>query len=427
MNFLSGLSHFAKLRGNRTRFLIHGKLIHCFNNKQTAIELTRETTRKALSSHSSRPVVFLASPFIHTFIHETIHLSKKEMEKADQQLLGFKVPAASYINITSLKLNEKKSLTVHSHITHEGAELVKELQHQKIRFEWYPAILSIVIKLYHNGITQLTTTEKLRIYLANELLQTQKRGGIIRFDHLNYLHNHQKFEENKRTIEGILEKEGNQQDFSELNFTHPAKIKSANINTLADRIITTPRKGRRIKSVTRSTKNRPLAFQYLLRRNSLLGFATTLIFAWAFLIHLHVESVNQKQLRLKRSISILQRQSDRLNQIAEIEREHFRFISLTQAAQSLKIQPALFLDLLDSILPEGVWLSHIAIQNNLIGIELLDGSETELSAFIDELGKQCGETNLKNNETITLNNVPLRKYSIEISHLKPKTLYEKLD
>ncbi len=427
MNFLSGLSHLAKLRGNRTRVLLHGKLIHCFNNEQTAIEHTKETIRKALSGNSSRPIVFLASPFIHTFIHETIHLSKNEMEKADQQLLGFKVPAASYINITSLKLNQKKSLTIHSHLTHEGTELLKELRHQKIRITWYPALLSIVARLYQNGITQLTKIEKLRIYLANELLQTQKRGGILRFDHLNYLHSHQTFEENKRTIERIIDKEGNQQDFSELIYTQDTTSDSANIKTLADHIIVAPRKGRHMKSVTRSAKNRPLVFRHLLRRNSLLGFATAIIFAWAFLIHLHVERVNQKQLRLKRSISILQQQSDRLNQIAEIEREHFRSISLMQAAQSLKIQPALFLEKLDRILPDGVWLSHIAIQNHLIGMELLDGSETELSAFMDRLGKQSGETNLKNNETITLNKVPLRKYSIEISNLNPKTLYEKLD
>lgn len=427
MNFLSGLPHLAKLQGNRTRVLLHGELIHCFTDKQTAIDLTREAIHKTLSGNLSRPVVFLASPFIHTFIHETIHLSKNEMEKADQQLLGFKVPAASFINITSLKLNEKKSLTVHSHLTHEGAELLKDLRHQKIRFVWYPAILSIVTKFYHDGITQLTITEKLRIYLANEFLQTQRRGGILRFDHLNYLHDHYEFEDNRRTIEGILDKDGSQQDFTELVYAQNNLSESTNINKLADHIIITPRKGRHIKSVTRSTKNRPFAFQYLLRRNSLLGIATTIILVWAFLIHTQIKSVNQKQLGLKRAISILQQQSNRLNQIAEIEREHFRYTALTQAAQSLKIQPALFLDKLDRILPDSVWLSHIAIQNNLIGIELLDRSETELSAFMDRLGKQCGETNLKNNETITLNKTPLRKYTIEISHLKPKTLNEKLD
>jgi len=427
MNFLSGLSQFAKLQENRTRVLLHGDLIHCFNDQQTAIELTQKTIGKVLGSTPSRPVIFLASPFIHTYIHETIHLSKNEMEKVDQQLLGFKVPAASYINITSLKLNEKKSLTIHSHMTQQGGELLKELQHKKIRLTWYPAILSIVTNLYQDGISQPTTMENLRIYLANELLQTQRQGSRLRFEHLNYLHNHQTFEENKQTIERLLDKEGSNPDFSEWVYPQHTSNKTANINQLAGYNIVAPRKGRHIKSITRSAKNRPLAFQYLLRQNSILGFAIAIIFVWAFLINLHLESVNQKQLKLKRSISILQQHSDRLHQIAEIEREHFRIISMRRAAQSLKIQPTLFLDKLDRILPDGVWLNQVTIQNHHIGMELLDGAETELSAFMDRLGKQCGETNLKNNEIFTLNKVPLRKYSIEISQLKPNTLYEKLD
>ena len=154
MNFLSGFPHFEKNRGNRTRLLLHGELIHCFNDQQFVVELTQEAIQKTVGG-TSRSIVFLASPFIHTFIHETIHLSKNEMEKADQQLLGFKNPAANYINITSLKLNEKKSITIHSHLTQKGAELLKTLQHEKIRFTWHPAILSLVTNLFQDGIEQL--------------------------------------------------------------------------------------------------------------------------------------------------------------------------------------------------------------------------------------------------------------------------------
>ncbi|MBT6503297.1 MAG: hypothetical protein HOK67_25685 [Deltaproteobacteria bacterium] len=426
MNFLSGLPHIAKIRGNRIRVLLHGKLIHCFNNQQTVIELTQQDIRKTLGG-TSRPIVFLASPFIHTFIHETIQLSKKELEKADQQLLGFKTPAASYINITSLKLNEKKSITIHSHLTHEGAELLKELQREKIRLTWYPAILSVVTNLYQDGIESLTDKEKLRIYLADELLQIQKQGGMIRFEHLNYLHSHLTFEEKKRTIERIIDKEGSKAEFSALVFNHHPSSASDSIKHPADHILIAPRKGRHVKSVTRSVKKRPLALQYLLRQNSLLGLVTAVIVTWAFLINNHADSINQKRLGLQHSISILQQHSDRLNQIAKLEREHFRFISMMQAAQSLKIQPALFLKNLDQILPDSVWLSHVTIQDHHIEMELLDRTETELSAFMDRLGKQCGETNLKKNEFITLNKIPLRKYSVEISHLNPKTLYEKLD
>jgi len=426
MNILSGFNYFKQNPGDRIRILLHGNLIHCFNKKPTVTEFTRDAIRKAVD-RTSRPILFLASPYIHTFIHETIHLSKKEMEEADQRLLGFKVPASKFINITSLEINEKKSMLIHSHLTREGTELLTVLQREKLNFTWHPAILSLITNLHKVGTKPLVANDKLRIYLADEMLQLQKQGGIFRFQHLNYLQNHQTFEEKRQTIDQFIDNEKSNHDFSKISFTLHNSSDPESVKHLTDHFIIAPKNGRHLKTVTRSFKKRSVLFQTILRRNSLLGFATAIIIGWAVLLNLYVGRVNHQRQALKQSIAILQIQSDRLDQIAKMERDHFRFKSIMKSVQSLKIQPVLFLEILDQILPKSVWIGNISFQSHRIGMELLDSRETELSAFMDLLGKQSGEANLKNNETITQNDIKIRKYSIEINHLKPQTLHEKLD
>jgi len=377
MKLFPGFTSSSKQRAKRTRIFLHGNLMHRISSDQQVTEFSKGELQSALDG-SHKPVFFLASPYVHTFVHETIHLSKNEMEKADQQLLGFRTPPSTHINITSLKLNDKQAITIHSHLTREGTELLKTVRKEKIRISWQPAILNFIRSIHQDGTGWLPGVDTFRIYLEEEMIEIQRQGDLFRFQHLNYLHNQSSLDERKQTIERIIEKSLGKQDFSVLKFTLRAPLAPEFRKYLADHRFTIPQKGRSVRSVTRTRHKTPVVIHHFLKRNTLLGLTTAIVIIWAILLQLHVEKVNRKRLALRQSISILRQHSDRLNQIAGIERDYARFIAIKQTTQSLKIQPSLFLEGLDRILTRDLWVRNIAFEGQHIGMELLDSGKTEL-------------------------------------------------
>jgi len=426
MNFISGLTGYSIKSEHQTRILLHGKLIYSIGHEQTVSEFSYETLKKRLIG-TRRPLLFLASPYIHSYIHTTIQLSSREMETADQQLFGFRNPASPFIMVTSLKLNDKKALTIHSHLSKIGADLLAFKRREKVSFIWHPAVSSFITTLFQGSVDLLHEKGRLRIYLANELLQIEKQDNQLRCQHLNYLQNQKTFEDKKRTAERILEKSEGKQEYTTLIFADATTPDVESSNHLVDPLLFPPVRNRQIKTVTRIQKKRSLAFRSIIKRNNLLGIATFAVIVWAILINLHVSQINQQRLTKKRSIHILEQHSARLDQIAEIRLKYIRFVSIRQTANSLKIYPARFLARLDKILPRSVWVRSFAIRDDLVTLELLDSGKSGISTLMDQISRQCGETNLKSNEPITLEKTPIRKYAIEIKHLNSQTHYEKLD
>ncbi len=426
MKFLSGLKLLTRKSENSTRLLLHGRLVHSFSNERTVTKVSNETLQKILPT-TSRPVIFLAAPYIISFVHETIPLSRTEMEKADHQLLGFLSAPSPTIMITSVKLNDKKAVTVHSHITKKGTELLASLQRMKIGFTWYPAVSSFITNIHRSPEQLPGERNRLRVFLAGEMLQVEKQAGQFRFQHLNYLHTDQSYKDKRQTMEQILEKTEGKQVYTALVFNDRMLSEPASSEYAADSLLQLPSRGRHVKSVTLLQKKRSLALRSYLKRNHLLGLATSIIVIWAILINLHALKVNEQRLNWAKSVTILQQQSALLNEIADTKRRHARFTSIKKTVKYLRIQPALCLASLDGILPEGVWIQRISIQYNRIALELLDSGEAELSALMDKMGRQYGKTSLKSNEAVTFEKIPVRNYTLEITQLKPWNQYEKLD
>lgn len=402
--------------GHQTGILLHGNLIHTRTDDWAAIAFSESALQHIIRS-AIKPLLFLASPFVHSFVHETIHLSASEMEKADRQILGFANMPPSYLNMTSIRLNEKKSLTVHSHLTKAGTRLLNNLRANKTGVSWLPAISSFITNIHQDS--SLSAGENLRIFLGEEVLQVKGKLSQLRFQHLNYLRTRQSFEEKQRTTEQILEQAEGQQEYSVLILgegEHPALLQP---DVSVDLLLKPPPKNRSIKSVTRRQKKRQLDLRFLLKRNHMLGLATSLVVIWALIINFHTASVNHDRLSRSRQVADLQQQSIRLNEIAEAERSQIRFSSIRQTVRQLVLQPADYLTVLNRHLPEGVWVQQITIRDDRISLTLLDSGETELSALMDRLGRQYGTTTLKSSEGITLDKIPVRRYAIEITQLVP--------
>ena len=113
----------------------------------------------------------LAAPFNISFVHETIHLKKKELLEADQQILSLSRLPLDKRAVKSIQLSEKKAITIHSHLTEEGAKLLSSIKKLGKGVQWQPAISFIMGNLL--GYPQELLREKtcLRCFLEQEAFE----------------------------------------------------------------------------------------------------------------------------------------------------------------------------------------------------------------------------------------------------------------
>lgn len=394
---------------NRPQILIHGDWIHSYKKTWSAVSFSREAIISLLGSAPTFEI-YLASPYLHSFIHETIHLSNKELEQADQRLLGFSTSPSPHVQVTAIRLTDKKALTIHSHLSRKGAELLSLLKREKTSFSWYPAVTSIITNINHEQKLSSDMPDNLRIFLDDEMLQVQKQAGQVRFQHLNYLHNDQDFDNRCRIAEQILDKTGDKKLFLKLPFNNNSP---GNLNFPLT-FLQPPIRSRDIKSITRVQRKRRFSPRILLNRNRVLGLATCVCVLWAGTIQWQLLKMNQQQQERYQTIAVLKQKSRQLNQIALSERKHVRLSAITQTVEQIKTRPFQYLEKLESILPKGVWIQQIVFQENHTLMILLDSEKTELSGLMDGIGKHLGKTSLRSSEEVSLKKVPVQRYTVEV-------------
>jgi len=419
MIFPSRITDLFQTAGNRQRILLHGDLAHIYKDGWS-VETRQDKTPKPLFIQGARPIIFLAAPFVHTFVHDTIQLSKKELETADRQLLGFSDSEPAWVNITSLGLTDKKTLTIHSHLTHKGSDLLRSLRQLKTGFSWHPAILSFIVHIHQNPDLFVGTSETVRVFLADEVLQVDKQVEQLRFQHLNFLNNHGSHHSRKSTAVQLIERGGAKQETANLSFDSNTPIKSTISPITVSGLLTPPHRRRDTKSSTIKQNKRRISVQSILTRNHFLGLTLFFVAIWAVFVQFRVSEVNRQRQIRRDTITILEKKSIRLGQVAEIERKHARYSAIKQTANRLRIQPSFHLTKLAGILPKGLWIQAISIQHDQIIMDLLDSGKTELNDLMELIGNVYGTTSLKSNEEITIDKIPVRRYKIAISQLKPQ-------
>lgn len=417
MKFPFGFPHLNQKPDDAARVLIHGDTIHRYDGAWTAAPYSLPTLKKTLTV-SSRPLVFLASPFADTYLHETIHLSASELETADQQLLGFGEPCPDEIRLYSYKLSEKKAITIHAHLTEKGSALLREMRQQGIRITWHPASAGLVSGFLQQSDPLTCMGSRIRIFLGNEVFQVERQAERLRFEHLTYLQGSSGSVEKPPMAEQILDQAESRPTFNAIRLDDQGLSPAIAETAEFAHALQPPVRGGSRKTVKRSKARQRQVFKPLLKRNHLLGVAAAATVVWAIMLQLHVSDINRERQRQRAAVSELTRHSEQLGRIGEMQRQLLRYRSVGKAVQELMIQPADLLEKLDVLLPKGVWVQDFLLTDRQLTLKLLDSSETELSALMEQLGRAYGQTSLKSNEAITLKAIPLRRYAIDISKLK---------
>jgi len=415
-----GISGFLASSRVRPRILLHGNLVHTHAaGSWTASAYSREGLNEILAENPSS-LLFLAAPYVHSYVHETIHLPARELEKADRQLLDFgHHPPPHQVSVSALRLNDKKALTIHSHLTSTGSELLQNLE-QKPTPAWYPAVLSLIANFQDRSKTLPETAAYLRVFLSQEALQFETHDGKFRCFHLNYVQSGRTHEEQQRTAELILAGEGGRQAFPKLVFDADNLRNTDHLTHAPEALLVPPPRNRDIKSVSRTRKKRRLSIHLLLKPNTVFGLAALIIILWAAALKLHVATMNRERAKKQQLVAELQEKSIRISQVADMERRYFRISAIGTTVGQMQVHPVQILQNLKPLLPKGVWLQRVAVSHHRMVLSLLDSGEIEVSQLIDRLGTQFGKTSLTQNEGLILANAPVRRYQIEITNLLPQ-------
>lgn len=378
------------------------------------MEITLENLANEISTRSN-PLLLLASPFIYTFVHETIHLSSSELEQADLQKLSVSKAKKENRFITSIHVSDKKAITIHSHLTTKGLELLVSFKDSKKRIPWRPAIENIIINLLnHPPETEIQQGgDRFRMLLDYEYLQADWSLTFPIIQHFNCWNPSLSYNSKIKHLNQIT--------------TNPTNNRTSKIWTIADyqnddklqiimrNLLFPKRKKQKYKIIFRKPrKNRQLNLKFI-TLNRVLVTSTIILFLWAVFSNLVLTGLKADRLSLQQSINALQAESKKLSKIAQTERLYFKANSMLEAAGSLRINPHSFLNKLDRILPGSVWIKNLSISHQKIDLELLDHEETELTSLMSTLGEQNYHINLNKNETIQINGRSLKHYQLVIT------------
>ncbi len=405
------------------KFLLHGSQAHLISPDS---EITNIPI-KDLDNHlqvKRRPILLLACPFVLSFVHETIHLTAKELKQADQQILPFG-NSKDNRSISSIVLNKKKALTIHSHLTKQGISLLRQLRANKIRVSWQPAVCYLIKNILYFQQNEISSNTVYRVYLSEEVLQIQRNHTQLEFSHLHYWLQKSAFEKRKQYMEILLKKSAKNQEILSIEFQNQVQD-TANVTSLINALFFPGKKKKKLKTSEHRIKRQLDRYLKLLTPRRVLTVSAFFTLFWAIVINVQVSQMKKDYTLRTGVVKDLQHKSTKLSQISKIEREYFKLISAFETADELKINPHLLLNKLDSVLPKDIWINNISISYEMIELVLHDPKETELSDLIEAFSKIIGKTNLEKNEVIQIDNQSIKKYTFTISSLYPGLLNEKM-
>jgi len=399
--------------------LLHGNTVELLTRGSTIRSLSLDEFRQ---HRHARCLLLLAAPFVRSFVHETIPLTTKELDRVDQQLLGAQRVSERFRTVVCCRLDADKALTSHCHLTDQGSELLCQLHRVKSRTTWKPAIPELVVKLLDLAEQTLQPDETVRLYLSHEIIQVRKKSRLGAIQHLHYLLPHLSLTENMEVVDRILDDREDLKAYQRYSFQTDTRKTAQPAGPFLTRLLALKARRRPQKRFTQRQSRTWHRLRRFADRNILMAGCLFTILVWAAMIHYQERAARQERESWQTAVQKLEYASDHLQRIALQQQPLFRLQALLNAIEPLKMHPEYFFAALEPLLPNSIWIGQVALSRQLIRLHLLDSSETELTTLIEAFGQHLGKTSLEESETIQLGDRPLKRYRIHIGPLHPDLL-----
>ena len=401
------LPPFAKKK--REHFLIHGNSVQNINRNFEKIDGIASLQH---SKRGNSSTILLASPYVNAYVHETIRLSKKDLPAVDRQTLPFSRSLPEHIRIDSVAIDQNRAVTVHSHLTDRGVEL---LGRSKKKLRWQPAIAFFVKKLAAAEAKIPISAQSHILIFENEVLQIEKRSEDLRFSHFSLWPQHLPTHR-IGIVKALVEADRESTSFFYVSI--------ADIGTKADiaessaihELLSAP-ETHKVKSVSyirkkrKWTSLRSVPLQYVLPFTLL----CTVLFAVASQSRLTRLKIQRHS--LSNSIETLKAGRSLIEPIIQGKREYDRLSSLMEAISQSRLDPPQLLARIHSILPKTTWINGIFVDDGRIALDLFDTGQVDVALLLEQLSMFLGKPNLELNEDVVLQNRKVKRYKLILNEL----------
>jgi len=384
--------------------------------------LTRGHTVKELSmegfyeeiSTKPKPKILLAAPYVNSFVHETIQLVARELEQVDSRVLPFSITDREHRLISSIKLNDKKAVTIHSHLSTKGQTLLNSIKNRKISASWHPAVSFMIKNILSAGKEDFSRHSILRVYFQDELIQARWQGNQPRFRHITNWHHSQSFSNKNQYVDQLLQDSTGTEKVTAVNINGREEDTENDDIIQLDELFFSSARSSKVKATHRTLRKESINWLKYITINRVLTVVLAFCFIWAGLLEFKIAEKKEYQISLKMKVEEMIVNTDRLSEIAKVERKYFQLQSLIDAVEQTKFNPNKLFEVIESSLPATTWIFQIHATPHEISIDLLDEKNTEMSKLIETLNRQIGKTSLELNEKTVLENHSLNKYTIKI-------------
>ena len=412
--FESITSKWPFTRQNREYCLIHGNSFQIVNrNFQTIDGISSLPGRKGTRNF----IVLLGSPYINTYVHETIPLSKRDLPAVDQQILPFSRSLPECIRIDSIAINQHKAITIHSHVTDRGIRFLD--QFKKIG-GWQPAIAYFIKKLIAEA-AQIPTIAKTHVIIfENEVLRISRTENNLQISHFSLWPDHLP-QHRAGIVKALVEADQKHTPFSYLNVANiGTETNISEDSTMQELLAATS--FQKVKSISCvRQKNRLRYFRKKLRYFQRISLQYVLVSTLVCTIGFAVISYNRlsrlknRQHSLSSLMETLASNTAQIEPIIRKEREYYRLSSLMEAITQSRFNPSQILVRISSVLPKTTWINSVFINDREITIDLFDTEAVDISQLLERFSAHLGRPNLVLNEDVVIEDRKVKHYKFTLS------------
>lgn len=182
--------------------ILSHEYLYSINDEEKEEKIEAKLYFKQTVSPSQK--ILLSTPYLNSYVHNSIKLKKKELKGINQYLLPFDSLVNSSKIVHSFQVSENQHITIHSHITKSGKQLLeKEKKHTFI-----PFIPWIIFNTLHCKHHSLRSFPMVRLYFPDDILQFYwKQFEVIYIQ--DYLDQHKSMSDRKNEFNFLTRKKGN--------------------------------------------------------------------------------------------------------------------------------------------------------------------------------------------------------------------------
>lgn len=404
--------------GKSDYFLFHGNQIQFFSSNNDDVVLKQIQPESVIQKKKFNTRFLLGSPFVKTFVQETIQIRKKELLTANLHTLPFCAIQNKYRSVKSFQINANKSLTIHSHLTPEGVELISKYN---IKKNWLPIISHLLPQVFKLTMHQdLVDYSKINMLFDSELLMIKFNPGfnVTYIPYLQCILADQKSK--KYFLECFLSNQTTSS--SGRNYNRCKTLDLCTNQKLNNKLflkkLLSQRKLRRIKTVSLPFNLSIFRFRKFIDLRLLLTVSLIILFAWSYREYNLLNHLKTKKIELEKSTEILNSHLIQMTRFSRHEKQYFKLLALKNAISEVTIDPEKHLLKIDEFLPPSVWMLEYQASQQNTNVVFLDSGKSEVTSLLDLIDANIGKSSLVSNEKIELDNFSANHISVIIDKIK---------